>query len=162
MTCRHSYGDPGCSSYQSQLKKAQALVNKSKSATTPDSQNYEVIDAHREGTHLVLKVKYPNCAKCSYEGTKVMVFLNVTEKDIIMWNQIDPHFGDPKEKRTKNQAPSPAARFPASDEGWKDAIAYVVRKRPSAKRSNVMSNHICTADDCCTYEERQERRNSRQ
>jgi len=88
-----------------------------------------------------------------------MAFLNVSEMDIIMWNQIDPHFGDPKEKRTKTQAPSPAARFPASDEGWRDAIAYVRQKQPSVKRGGMsMSNHICTADDCCTYEERQQQR----
>jgi len=84
-----------------------------------------------------MKVKYPSCKKCDYEGNKVMVFLNVSEKDILKWKEIDPHFRAPVEdqyvksiNREPRKAPSPAARFPASDEGWKDAIEYAKRKQP--------------------------------
>ena len=69
---------------------------------------------------MVLKVKYPSCKNCSYEGIKVMVFLDTTALDALRWKRIDPHF--------KDKAPSPAARFPASDEGWNDALAYAANK----------------------------------
>ena len=116
MVCRHKAGDPECTSrsyYQSQ-------------DNSPKADQYEIVDIARVNNHVILKVLYPNCANCSYEGNKVMVFLNVTEVDILKWKKIDPHFRpnkpDPKE------APSPAARFPASKEGWQDAIDYAKSK----------------------------------
>lgn len=88
----------------------------------PDKKNYSIVDVERVGPHVVLKVFYPNCSACSYEGNKVMVFLNILEKDILKWREIDPHFRGPTKIAT--EAPSPAARFPANAEGWSDAIAY--------------------------------------
>lgn len=120
MTCRHSAGDPACSSnrsyYEPEPKK-------------PDADKYSIEDVERVGSHLVMKVKYPNCYSCSYEGTKVMVFLNVSELEALRWKRIDPHFSDPKYKRSPTAAPSPAARFPASEQGWSDALAYA-KSRP--------------------------------
>ncbi len=126
MICRHGPGDPNCSStnptryYESEPK-------------TPDKKNYEIVDFRRVGEHIVLKVLYPNCKSCAYEGRKVMVFLNVAEADILLWKEIDPHFRAPQSLRApswdRKAAPSPAARFPASDEGWKDAIAYAQSKK---------------------------------
>jgi|SRR6478736_2394709 len=118
MTCRHSPGDPSCSShphYKDPYYGTQA---------TPDAANYTIEKAERVGTHLVMRVKYPNCYKCSYEGSKVMVFLNVGEMDALHWRRIDPHFRDPRSKVIKGEAPSPAARFPGSDAGWSDAVVY--------------------------------------
>jgi hypothetical protein len=76
-----------------------------------------------------MKVLYPNCSKCAYEGNKVMVFLNVNEVDVLRWRKIDPHFRDPKTSRSSKEAPPPAARFPASKEGWADALAYANSKK---------------------------------
>lgn len=115
MVCRHSPGDPNCSSQNPKYGQA--------TQSSVDSSKYEIIDVHRVGKHLVLKVKYPSCTNCAYEGVKVMVFLNVSEKEVIMWKKIDPHFRDPKSKN-RNEAPSPAARFPATSQGWEDAIKY--------------------------------------
>src|SRR3954464_15358276 len=112
MTCHHGPGDTSCSSYQSFAP------------LTPDSSNYTIEDVCRVGQNVVLKVKYPNCSNCAYEGNKVMVFLNVTETQILRWKKIDPHFRDPVRAILSSEAPSPAARFPASPEGWKDAIQY--------------------------------------
>jgi hypothetical protein len=106
---------------------ASERTRKEVEARTPDADKYEIVDFVRINQHLVMKVQYPNCTKCSYEGNKVMVFLNVTEADVIRWRRIDPHFRDPKQKFVK-EAPSPAARFPASPEGWTDAIEYAKRK----------------------------------
>ncbi len=93
-------------------------------ARTPDADKYELIEVERVGPHLVMKVRYPNCKKCSYEGNKVMVFLNVTESNALRWRRIDPHFRDPALKREPWEAPPPASRYPASAEGWSDALAF--------------------------------------
>lgn len=117
MTCRHGPGDPDCTS---RPKRAPKVVK------TPDSKNYTIDDVQRVGSHLVMKVNYPNCSACAYEGTKVMVFLDVSEADVLRWKEIDPHFREVKPSRT--MAPSPAARFPSTGEGWCDAIAYAKTK----------------------------------
>lgn len=114
MVCRHQPGDPNCSS----TRRAYAST-----PVTPDSRNYEIEEVERIGLHLVMKVRYPNCSQCSYEGNKVMVFLNVSEKDVLRWREIDPHFRD-NETSFPGKAPSPAARFPPSKEGWADAVSY--------------------------------------
>lgn len=119
MTCRHSAGDPNCSSNQRSY---------TSTPTTPDASKYEIEDVHQAGQHLVLKVKYPNCSSCAYEGNKVLVFLNTNTADALKWKTIDPHFRDPKLKATGKQAPSPTARFPASPEGWIDAVAFANSK----------------------------------
>lgn len=97
---------------------------------TPDPDEYTIVDVLRVGSHLVMKVKYPSCVKCAFEGSKVMVFLRVAEVDALRWRRIDPHFRDSKSRL--NEAPSPAARFPATPEGWTDAINYA-RTKPAEK-----------------------------
>lgn len=119
MICRHSPGDPDCGSYSRSYA--------SSSITTPDASNYSIEEVARCGNHLILKVKYPNCSNCAFEGTKVMVFLNVTELQALRWRKIDPHFRGVKS--IKDEAPSPAARFPASAEGWQDALDYAKNKK---------------------------------
>ena len=57
-----------------------------------------------------------------------MVFLNVTEVQVLKWRRIDPHFRDPAATRKPSEAPPPAARFPATPEGWTDAVAYARSK----------------------------------
>jgi hypothetical protein len=121
MTCRHSPGDPNCSSNQPRVVYRDP-------PGTPDKTRYEVLDAAQVETFLVLKVKYPNCEKCKFEGIKIMVFQDVTTIDALKWKEIDPHFRDPLQKWNHRAAPSPIARFPGNDDGWKDAIAYAQRK----------------------------------
>ena len=121
MTCRHAKGDPDCSSSPN-------YVAPYSPPKTPDSKNYQIEDVERVGSHLVLKVRYPNCLSCMYEGTKVMVYLNVSEKEVLQWNEIDPHFSEPKRLKDSREAPSPAGRFPGSTEGWYDAVDYASRK----------------------------------
>lgn len=122
MTCRHGPGDTSCTSRYPQYNSTP------EPPSTPDKYKYNIVDMERVGAHVVLKVLYPNCKKCAYEGNKVMVFLNVTEKDIITWREIDPHFRAPDNLKKVGVAPPPAARFPASVEGWKDAIEYANSK----------------------------------
>jgi len=121
MVCRHSPGDPSCSSHPSNRYRYESTP------VTPDAKNYSIEDVARVGRNLVMKVKYPNCSSCAYEGTKVLVFLKVTELEALKWKEIDPHFRDPK-RTMAARAPSPAARFPASNEGWNDAVEYAKTK----------------------------------
>jgi hypothetical protein len=118
MTCRHVANDPSCSSY----KPPPPLP------PTPNVKEFEIWDAKEIGAHLVLKVKYPSCKACSFEGSKVLVFLQTSGLDALRWREIDPHFRDPAPPMLATQAPSPSARFPASPEGWADALAYAHAK----------------------------------
>ena len=132
MSCRHAAGDPNCSSssvyqereYSLSLERREAELK----ANTPDPDKFQVEDVEQIGTHLVLKVRYPSCSKCAYEGDKILIILNASLKEALKWRRIDPHFRDPKIKLMPTWAPSPAARFPASSEGWLDALAYARTK----------------------------------
>jgi len=147
MPCRHSPGDPACTSGNSPAdlyKKGVELVTRwgpkagfgvptntipaAPEPPTPDAERYQILDVAEVQSALVVRVKYPSCERCSYEGVKVLVFLETRPTDALRWTRIDPHFGDPSEKRRGSEAPSPAARFPASDEGWADALEYARSK----------------------------------
>ena len=139
MTCRHGPGDPYCSKnrpqYYEDTDKVNRLEKKIKeldaelAGQNPDNSRFEIEEIEEVGPHLVAKIKYPNCAKCSYEGVKIMVFLNVSLKDVIKWRIIDPHFKQALREADPKRAPSPAARFPGSAEGWQDAMNYAKGKR---------------------------------
>jgi len=136
MVCRHGPNDPSCSSHPSNVaarryeyeteqqnlreanEKIQDLL-----ARTPNPQNYKVLKVEQVGKYIVLMVQYSSCSKCSFDAKKVMVFMDTKLEDVIFWNTIDPHFSD-KKPGNKEVAPPPRARFPADDEGWKDAIEY--------------------------------------
>ena len=119
MICRHASGDPDCSS-----NKREYYYSYSEPVKTPDSKNYSIEDVVAVGKNVVLKVKYPNCSNCAFEGTKVMVFLNTTLIEVIKWKEIDPHFREQSKSFIATKAPSPAARFPSSANGWNDALEY--------------------------------------
>lgn len=98
---------------------------------TPNPDRYEVQEAVELNGHLILKVLYPNCSKCAFEGNKVMVFLRVNTAEAIKWKRIDPHFRSlliADRKSGIKEAPPPAARFPATAEGWSDALEFARRK----------------------------------
>ncbi len=136
MTCRHSSGDPSCSSSPEGRRRAQAdaaeyAVKKAtterkkaeRDALTPDANNYELVGFQRIGNLVLMKVTYPNCKLCAHDGTKVMVFEHMTEMEMVQLKRIDPHFR-PRNERTAGEARSPIARFPGDDKGWNDAIAF--------------------------------------
>lgn len=92
---------------------------------TPDNTKFKIEDIQEVEKHLVIKVSYLNCKTCSYEGNKVLVYLNTSITSVLKWRIIDPHFSDKKPSSVK-EAPSPNARFPASNDGWKDAISFAM------------------------------------
>ena len=136
MICHHKPGDRDCTSGKADLEpysdpyrpKYKDPIDRSnwnyetpvaKPVETPDSKNYTIEEINVIGPHIVMKVKYPNCKKCSYEGLKVLVFLNLPLLSVVKWKTIDPHFNDNTGgARDQTMAPSPSARFPGSDEGW--------------------------------------------
>lgn len=134
MTCHHQPGDPSCSSHPSNVEARRYEYEQERAreaevaARTPDKTQYEIEEFERVGAHVVMKVRYPNCVKCAFEGSKVMVFFNISEAQMLRWKEIDPHFRDPQRQPARHEAPSPAARFPASPEGWRDALAYANTK----------------------------------
>jgi hypothetical protein len=149
MTCRHKEGDPECTSgnspddlrkkateqYSRRGKTQNTFPSFSSSTystpTTPDCEQFDVLDAKEVfGGYLIMKVKYPNCSNCAYEGTKILVFENANLVAALRWKRIDPHFRDATKKSNPNEAPPPIARFPASVGGYEEAIAYAEwRKR---------------------------------
>lgn len=142
MTCRHSAGDPECTSGNAPddlKRKAKNDYDRwcggstwtyegapsTYTPPTPDSERFEILDAREIfGGLLIMKVKYPNCSSCAYEGTKIMVFESTSALDALRWKRIDPHFRDPKKAAKSNEAPAPIARFPASDDGWQLALDF--------------------------------------
>lgn len=128
--CRHGPNDPSCSSHKDYRDPyAQSYGGGSgSSVTTPDKKNFKIRDYLELHDFLLLKVEYPNCKKCEYEGLKVLVFKGVSMRTALRRETIDPHFRDPLKSEKWNEAPTPVARFPASEEGWKDAQTFVTAK----------------------------------
>lgn len=154
MTCHHKPGDPSCGSHPSNVARAahesqeyersklkeehQKEIARLKAMIppSPDANNYSIEEVEAVGSHLVMRVKYPSCDRCAYEGNKVMVFLDVATLDALKWRRIDPHFRDPKAALSPKEAPPPAARFPANNKGWREALSYA-RSVPRAVPQGV-------------------------
>jgi len=92
---------------------------------TADPTKYVILDAYDSAPgFLVVKAQFPSCTKCSFEGTKILVYRNVRPIDAMKWKNLDPHFREADKKLEINSAPSPIARFPGNKEGWDDAIHF--------------------------------------
>ena len=90
-----------------------AFDSNKKSSTqkgNPDPSNYKIIQHVQHENNLVVMIQYPDCT--NYEGKKILVFKNITIKDLLKQKLIDPHFSENKEFH------SPIARFAPTDEGW--------------------------------------------
>ncbi len=132
MTCRHDdpINNPNCSSYavpsvqlERLARQEAALKEKFKIPVGPDNSDFEILDFIEHGCGIALKVQYKSCPNCSYEGTKVLVYIGAGIRDVMKWKVIDPHFSNvPADPRC---AWSPDARFPASECGWKNAELFL-------------------------------------
>lgn len=122
MICRHDADDPRCS------KNGGGYQPPPPPRLDPDK--YEVLEAIQIGGYFGMRVKYPSCPRCEYEGVKILVFTDVTALDALKWKRIDPHFRDPILKHPNTESPSPVARFPGSDAGWEDALLYMKHRSP--------------------------------
>lgn len=128
MTCRHEPrhepGDPGCGLSVSRPREVRAFLRRTgalEKAGLEDAADdldgrdnalrtgATVADMRRVGTNVVIKAK-------SKAGEVVLVFIGVSELDLLRWPKIPLGFDG-----GANQL---AAMFPATDSGWNRAIAF--------------------------------------
>lgn len=136
MTCRHSAGDPNCSSTRGiapwgSTRFFEEAARKEVEARFPNPDTYKILKVEEVGSNVVLLVKYTkytSCPKCNFDANKVLVFEKTSLKDVVLWKRIDPHFAPRQEDRPAKNAPAPRARFPADEEGWADALHYAETK----------------------------------
>lgn len=119
---------------QGENSRLRTEIESLKRALSPANDDFEIEEYREVPGHLILKVKYKSCEKCSYEGVKVLVFEDKTVGDVLKWRRIDPHFRAPDRSSNPRSAPSPIARFPASDQGWADAFQFATLKSQGAKK----------------------------
>lgn len=94
----------------------------------PDPRNWELLKEFQVGPFIALKLRYPKCK--NYKGEKVLVF-RATLAQLVKQKVIDPHFGDINSIQIDGQSTNmiyPIARFPASVDGWNDAVKYIKEK----------------------------------
>ena len=90
----------------------------------PDNTDFEIVEYSEDGPWMALKVRFPSCDSCSFEGIKVLVYYGVKPIDVMRWKKIDPHFREPSTVIANFEAPPPRARFPADSVGWDTACNY--------------------------------------
>jgi len=80
-----------------QKDKEIAALKREIASMTADPTRYEILDVHEGvGEFLVLRVKFPSCTKCAFEGVKILVYPYVRPIDAMKWKRLDPHFRDGK------------------------------------------------------------------
>lgn len=126
MVCRHGPNDPSCSNHPDNIhrRKAErdhrASLKKKWQAQTTEANDFEILELKRYKRCILLKVKYPSCKLCSFDGVKILLLPPITEMQLLKLRRIDPHFHD--FTLEDYEAPSPMARFPATQAGWQLAI----------------------------------------
>ncbi len=81
-----------------------------KKLPNPDPANYKIEKAREIGKYLLIEIKYPDCV--NYEGSKILLYRDVTLIDLVNQKYIDPHFFE------NTKYASPIARFVPTQEGW--------------------------------------------
>jgi len=76
----------------------------------PDPSNFKILRMEELGTVLVIEVIYPDCT--NYEGRKILLYDNVTLKQLVLQGTIDPHFSE------NSDFHPPVARFEPTPRGW--------------------------------------------
>lgn len=83
----------------------------------PNPKSFKLLEHKEIGNWLIVKVHYPDAK--NYEGTKIMVYKDITYRTFCTWNVVDPHFSANAPEK------SPFIRFKPTDEGWKMAEDFV-------------------------------------
>ena len=82
----------------------------------PNPDRFSIKNTKQVGRFLVASIQYPNCK--NFEGDKILVFENVTERDLRTLRSLDPHFCD------SSGHISPTARFVPTQKGWQYALTF--------------------------------------
>ena len=56
----------------------------------PNPKNFNILRLEQIGIFVCSEILYPDCT--SFEGKKIIVFVNTTENEVRKMNEIDPHF----------------------------------------------------------------------
>jgi hypothetical protein len=83
----------------------------------PNPKRFKILNVAPFGQYVACRVRYPDCT--TYGGEKILVY-RLTDTWLLYQKELDPHF-------LENDS-SPIARFPATPEGWADALVYVETK----------------------------------
>jgi len=83
----------------------------------PNPTNFKILSWHCRGDWLLIKVLYPDSK--NYEGTKLLLFKDLTVEKLKLINFLDPHFSD------QNGVISPIARFEPTERGWALAMQII-------------------------------------
>jgi hypothetical protein len=82
----------------------------------PDPNKFSILKIEEHEDLVIVLICYPDCV--NYEGKKILVFENTTEKQIRELKFIDPHF-------CPSSHVSPIARFEPTDRGWQMARSFI-------------------------------------
>lgn len=82
----------------------------------PNPSNFKILKHELIGHYLVVLILYPDCN--NYEGRKILVYENMSLRELRKQKIIDPHFCD------HDFHISPIARFIPNDIGWKYAVQF--------------------------------------
>lgn len=85
------------------------IVEKVISPNNPDPCNFKVLFREQQYRFLIIFVQYPGCS--NFEGTKILVYENVTWEQLKSQGDMDPHFSHSLCKH------SPIARFVPTPKG---------------------------------------------
>ncbi len=105
-------------------KTAENYEEKKVSQFDPNPANFKVIDSFEANGHIVVLINYPNCN--TFEGNKILVYLNTTLQQINEAKEIDPHF-------KSERGFSPFARFEPTLEGGIIARELIKHLKPKPK-----------------------------
>ena len=74
----------------------------------PNPSRFKILQTFVWNNHILVRVKYPDCT--SYEGEKLLLYLNTSLEQIAREKFLDPHFSD-------KPGLYPNARFEPTDRG---------------------------------------------
>ena len=128
MSCRHADGDPKCSTKNPRAMAERATAEYKRWVVGQEGpgnsgEEFDIEDAEEVGQMLVLRITYPSCPGCAFEGTKIMI-MRATLKEALRWKKIDPHFRQVSETFNPFEAPPPVLRVEPTDLGWKHALHF--------------------------------------
>lgn len=114
----------GISPFKTSCRSSASATPTSNIAPNPNPFLFEVMEARQVGKHVVAKIKYHGCT--TFEGTKVLVFLDLDGKVLYEATRIDPHFQERGRARLAGmvEEPLPFARFTPTQKGWRAALAF--------------------------------------
>lgn len=136
MTCRHDDGDPTCSTKNPRKMRelAREMSARWDPPASPDASDFDVVRTEEHGDYFLVEAHFPSCAKCEFEGRKLMVFSHQNREKALRWRRLDPHFRPDPAEPDPRVAPPPIARFPATSAGWNMARSLVLALAAEARK----------------------------